>query len=57
MHHEFRSNGKIELELEPSTEIEIAFVKAFLSAAEKGQVVKVAPSNDVPLAMVLSLEK
>jgi hypothetical protein len=57
MHFELRSNGKNEIQIEPDTEIEAAFVKAFLGAAEKGATIRLSQAANAPLAMVMSVEK
>lgn len=54
MEFELRSNGKVEIELKPQNDIEEAFVKAFLSAAEKGATVKIGPASE---AMIVSIQK
>lgn len=57
MQFELRSNGKVEVELTPETDIENAFVSAFLKAAEKGSAVKITPSPSSPSAMIVAIQK
>lgn len=56
MTFELRSNGKIEMQIQPETEIETAFVKAFLVGAEKGAIVKIVPAGD-SVGLVMRVEK
>lgn len=60
MQFELRANGKVEVELIPETEIENAFVRAFLGAAEKGVVVNVTPTyraTGEPAGMTVAIQK
>ena len=59
MTYEFRSNGKLEIELHAETAVEHAFIETIALAAEKGTPAKVtlAPSSDKGMAgLVLSME-
>ena len=60
MTYEFRSNGRLEIELYAETAVEHAFIETIAVAAEKGTPAKVtlAPSGDNELAgLVLSMEQ
>ena len=61
MTYEFRSNGKLEIELHAETEIEHAFLSTLGRSAEKGTAVKVSvvvlPDVDALAGLVLSMEQ
>lgn len=52
---EFRSNGRIELRLDPGDPIESAYIARFRLAAEKGESVKVEAPEDG--GVILAVEK
>ena len=60
MTYEFRSNGKLEIELHAETEIEHAFLSTLGRSAEKGTAVKVSvvlPDVDALAGLILSMEQ
>ena len=59
MSYEFRSNGRLEIEIHAETAVEHAFIETIAMAAEQGTLAKVtlAPSTDKGMAgLVLSME-
>ena len=60
MTYEFRSNGKLEIELHAETEIEHAFLDTMGKAAENGTLVKARTtpeSAETFAGLVLSMEQ
>jgi hypothetical protein len=60
MTYEFRSNGKLEIELHAETEIEHAFLSTLGRSADKGTAVKVSvvlPDVDALAGLILSMEQ
>lgn len=56
MEHEFRSNGRVAMQIISEDPLERAFIEAFISAAEKGQAVKLKRSTYAPDSEASSFE-
>ena len=60
MTYEFRSNGRLEIEVHAETAVEHAFIETIAMAAEKGTPAKVtlaAPTEKGMAGLVLSMEQ